>query len=79
MLDLAEVADHPHNAERGVFVERDGFLQVAPAPRFSRTPGELGLPPPSPGEHSADILRDWGFDESEIGQLLESRAVVSKP
>ncbi|MFA5632497.1 MAG: CaiB/BaiF CoA-transferase family protein [Porticoccaceae bacterium] len=79
ILALDEVADHPHNAERGVFVERDGFLQVAPAPRFSRTPGELGLPPPSPGEHSADILRDWGFDEAEIDQLLESRAVVSAP
>jgi len=79
VLALDEVASHAHNAERGVFVERDGFLQVAPAPRFSRTPGELGLPPPSPGEHSADILRDWGFDEAEIDQLLENRAVVSAP
>ncbi len=37
---LAEVADHPHNVARGTFVELDGMVQPAAAPRFDRTPGE---------------------------------------
>jgi len=28
---------HPHNVERQIFVEIDGVVQPAPAPRFSRT------------------------------------------
>jgi alpha-methylacyl-CoA racemase len=37
VLALGEVARHPHNAARGTFVEREGVLQPAPAPRFSRS------------------------------------------
>ena len=35
VLSMAEAARHPHNAARGTFVERDGVLQPAPAPRFT--------------------------------------------
>lgn len=38
VLTLAEAADHPHLTARGTFVEVDGVVQPAPAPRFSRTP-----------------------------------------
>jgi alpha-methylacyl-CoA racemase len=38
VLTLAEAPNHPHNVERGTFVEVDGVVQPAPAPRFSRTP-----------------------------------------
>ena len=38
VLSLAEAPNHPHNVERGTFVEVDGVVQPAPAPRFSRTP-----------------------------------------
>ena len=37
VLPLTEAARHPHLAARGTYVERDGVLQPAPAPRFSRT------------------------------------------
>ena len=55
---LEEAAHHPHMAARGTYVERDGVLQPAPAPRFGRTPGALGLPPPWPGEHDAEVLAE---------------------
>ena len=32
--------------DRGTYVEHHGVVQPAPAPRFSRTPGALGTPPP---------------------------------
>jgi alpha-methylacyl-CoA racemase len=41
VLSLAEAPDHPHMAERKIFVTHDGVLQPAPAPRFSRTPSAI--------------------------------------
>lgn len=39
VLGMAEAPRHPHNVARGTFVEIDGIVQPAPAPRFSATPG----------------------------------------
>jgi alpha-methylacyl-CoA racemase len=61
VLDLTEAPEHPHNKARNTFVERDGVVQPGPAPRFSRTQPELDLPPPQPGEHTSEILSDWGI------------------
>ena len=69
ILSMAEAPHHPHNAARGTFVERDGAMQPAPAPRFSRTPGALHAPPPLRGEHSREILAEFGFSEVEIAAL----------
>ncbi|SOC57786.1 CaiB/BaiF CoA transferase family protein [Ornithinimicrobium cerasi] len=38
VLTFAEAAGHPHLRARGTYVERDGTLQAAPAPRFSPGP-----------------------------------------
>ena len=38
VLSLAEAPKHPHNAARGTFIEVDGVIQPAPAPRFAATP-----------------------------------------
>ena len=38
VLSLAEAPRHSHNVARGTFVEQDGVVQPAPAPRFSATP-----------------------------------------
>ncbi|MFG2005285.1 CaiB/BaiF CoA transferase family protein [Spirillospora sp. NPDC048911] len=74
VLSLKEAAEHPYNTERGVFVERGGHLQPAPAPRFSRTPAEIDGPPVTPGVNSRDVLADLGFDE--VDALLDSGAVA---
>lgn len=43
VLTFAEATTHPHAAARDAFVELDGVVQPAPAPRFSRTrPGPPG-------------------------------------
>jgi len=69
ILSMAEAPRHPHNVARGTFVERDGAVQPAPAPRFSRTPGALRSPPPLRGEHSHEILTEFGFSAAEIEAL----------
>lgn len=60
VLSMADAPEHPHMQAREAFVTVDGVLQPAPAPRFSRTPAAVQRPPANPGEHTADILRDWG-------------------
>jgi alpha-methylacyl-CoA racemase len=44
VLTMSEAPQHPHMAARGVFVERHGVTQPAPAPRFSRTPSNIREP-----------------------------------
>ena len=61
VLTMTEAAQHPHNIERGTFVEVAGVPQPAPAPRFSRTPGEIVMPPAHAGQHSAEILPRLGL------------------
>lgn len=75
VLSLDEAHQHPHNVDRETFTERHGVLQPSPAPRFSRTPPELARPPAHAGQHTDEILRDWGFDDSDVVKLREAGAV----
>lgn len=60
VLSMSEAASHPHNAARQTFVTYEGVVQPAPAPRFSATPGAIQRKAPKAGEHTADVLREWG-------------------
>ena len=71
VLGFSEAPAHPHHVARGSFVEANGFVQPAPAPRFSATPSAIGKPAPARGEHGLAALRDWGFDEASVAQLRE--------
>ncbi len=42
----------------------------------SATPGQIRRRAPALGEHSQDILAENGFDEGELGKLLESRVIL---
>jgi alpha-methylacyl-CoA racemase len=76
VLDVAEVASHPHHRARGAFVEMNGTVQPAPAPRFSVTPGAVRAPCPEPGQHSDAVLSEWcGLDGSVISNLRQTGAV----
>ena len=75
VLDLDEAPQHPHNLARQTFIEVEGVVQPAPAPRFSRTPAQLSRPPAEAGQHSAEILADWGLSTDEITQLRDDDAI----
>ena len=61
VLSMTDAPEHLHNKHRGVFVKDFGITQPGPAPRFSRTPGSIRRPPPQPGEHTVEVLKEWGI------------------
>lgn len=75
VLSPFEAHEHPHNAARGTFAEVAGQIQPGPAPRFSRTPGDIAAPSPYPGQHTDEALGDWGFAGAEIAALREVGAI----
>lgn len=76
VLTMGEAAAHPHIRARETIIEHNGVLQPAPAPRFSRTPGEIRHPQARPGQHTDDILTDFGFTPEEIATLRTTGAIA---
>ncbi|PCJ24888.1 MAG: carnitine dehydratase [SAR86 cluster bacterium] len=75
VLDLKEAPKHSHNKARNTYVEIEGVVQPAPAPRFSRTQSQIQSIPAMAGEHTEQILIDWGYDDSEIKQLKAAKLI----
>ena len=76
VLSLGEAPSHPHNVERGTFVEENGVVQPAPAPRFSRTKAEIQRPPAHAGQHTDEVLAQFGFDDDRVAKLREIGAIA---
>ncbi len=76
VLDMSEAPNHPHLVARGTFIEVDGLMQPAPAPRFSATPGAVQGPAPKHGQHDHEGLIAWGFTEGEVTDLLAAGAIA---
>ena len=76
VLRMDEAAQHPHNVARSTFVEQFGLTQPAPAPRFSRTDATtIDRPPAFDGQHTIEVLSEWGIPTERIEELVGSGAV----
>ena len=75
VLSFTEAVAHPHNQARNSYVEIEGVTQPAPSPKFSRTSSAVARPPAREGEHTNEILAEWGFSPEKIKQLNASAAV----
>jgi alpha-methylacyl-CoA racemase len=69
VLSLTEAPAHAHARERAAFIEIDGVVQAAPAPRFSRSGSATPRPSPAVGANSESVLAEAGFTRDEIGAL----------
>ena len=76
------VFDDAEMIERELVVTRDGQLKHGKVEMFGRllnfsdtTPDILG-PPAEPGQHSREILREFGFDDDRIDKLVADSAVI---
>ena len=79
VLSMAEAPQHPHHRARGTFVEIDGVVQPAPAPRFSRTKPELPTPPEPEGFSTEAALAEWGIAADRIARLREAGVIGRRP
>jgi len=75
VLSVAEAPEHPHARARNAYVDIGGVKQPGPAPRFSRTPGEVRAAPER-GAHTDDVLGAHGFSADEIAALKAERVIA---
>lgn len=75
VLTAAEAPGHRHHRSRSAFVEVDGIVQPAPAPRFSRTPSATPTAPEAPGQSTDAAFAEWGFEKGRIEALRAAGAL----
>ena len=75
VLSMKEAPAHPHNAARGTFVQADGVVQPAPAPRFDRTPAQLPPRAPVVGADTRALLARAGYAVADIEALCAAGVV----
>jgi len=79
ILSINEAHQYSHNVKRGTFVQSadtDG-MEPRPAPVLSRTPGFNPRPSPSSGEDVETVLREYGFSDSKIKEIIASKIVAT--
>jgi crotonobetainyl-CoA:carnitine CoA-transferase CaiB-like acyl-CoA transferase len=79
---IAEVAADPQALAREMVVElehpRAGRTRALGLPvKLSRTPGKVSRPAPLLGQHTREVLEEFGFSRAEIDALVQSGAAVA--
>lgn len=77
----ADLVDDPQIAHNGTFVEyehpTEGKIKTPGFPiRFSKTPSQVRRGAPLTGQHTDEVLRDFGFSADEIAAHAASGAVL---
>ena len=72
VLEPEELAAHPLHAARESFFEIDGGGDLGSIPQVKTPVGPPAAtrPPPRHGEHSAEVLAEYGFSAEEIRDLV---------
>ena len=78
---LAGLADDPHLDAVGLVRTSEhpseGTIRmVAPAVRFSKTPADIRRLPGRLGEHSVEVLRELGYSDEQIQQMLDEAVTL---
>ncbi len=75
VLNFIDAPKHPANIAREVYIDVDGIIQPAPAPRFSRTPSEVRHGAHAVGADTEETLVAMGFESREIAALKEAEVI----
>jgi alpha-methylacyl-CoA racemase len=76
VLNFLDAPNHPANKARNTYIEVDGLVQPAPAPRFGRTPSEVRHAGHDVGQDTDGVLSAMGFGEQELVSLKASGSIV---
>ncbi len=68
--DTRQVMEHPHTRHRGMVVEKDWYRMSGIPVKMSRSKGAIRLLPPRYGEHTRELLAEFGLSRAEIRDLL---------
>lgn len=60
---------HPHTEHREIVVRRGAYVGLRSPMRLMGTPGLPGKAPPAFAQDTGQVLKELGFDETEIGEL----------
>ena len=76
VLNFLDAPKHPANIARNTYIEVDGLVQPAPAPRFGRTPSEVRHGGHDVGQDTDAVLTEMGFGEQELAGLRADGSIV---
>ena len=76
VLNFLDAPKHPANIARNTYIEVDGVVQPAPAPRFGRTPSEVRHGGHDVGQDTGSVLAEMGFGEQELASLRSDGSIV---
>ena len=77
------VFDDPEMQAHGLVVQQQHpklgrFEHFGTTIHFSDTPGRIWGQPPVVGQHTREIMREYGFDDTEVDKLVEAKAVFEE-
>jgi len=78
VLSYEEAPNHPHHRARNAYVEIDGVIQPAPAPRFSRSCPGIPTPPEAPDPDSVEAALTGWIDVDKIQDMKEKGVLQRK-
>lgn len=76
--NTAQAVNHPHTSHRNMRIEDDWYKMTGTPIKMSRTPGTMRRKPPKYGEHTRELLKEFGFTEQQSQELLAAEAVLEK-
>ncbi len=82
VFNVNEMHTDPHTLARDMVVEvehsRLGLVKTLGLPlKFSETPGQVASGAPVYGQHTREVLAEYGYEDSEIDALIDAGTVVA--